>query len=876
MKLEGPNIDPPGWPLRFFRWFCDPDYAEDIEGDLLERFQKRIEDGNPSRLPFTLDVLRLFRPGIIKKFEGSKKLNNYGMLKNDLKTSLRVIRREKLYSTINILGLTAGLVIALLILFYVKFEVSYEDYNPEANKVVRITLDYLDGETLIDQDCETYHVLGPMIKEEFPEVEDFARAFGIDGGTVVKVEDKHFRELKLYAVDHSFLKVMGYPLIHGDAKTALKQPSEVILTKSTAMKYFGRTDVVGESVLLLPASSMQVVGVVEDSPANTHLKFGMLFSYSSMKSELDKRGDVWNNNDTFTYLQLSDPETYPLFKENLANLSDHLRAEDHIPDERIISQRIQDIHLYSDKSYEAEENGEATIVFFLFGVALLVIVIAIVNYINLSTAKSLDRAKEVGIRKVVGASIGQLRMRFFMESLLINLFACLATIIIIAVVFNEFKLVAGLPESVLIHSDPFSWYLLFGLLLISTLLSGSFPAFILSSFKPVSVLKGKFSTSTRGVLLRKGLVIFQFSIALFLLVQTYTASKQLRFMQEKDLGMNISKVVTVHAPQFGSGKKSFGSFKDELLSNVQFQQVALSSTVPGLPTGDMSSTTNLSLDEQQRELKNNFFISHMDSSFIPTLQMDMIAGENFGSGINFENPIIINEQALRIWGISDPNEVINKKSTFWGKENTIVGVVKNFHQVGVKSEHIPIIFRYSPKHGDYLSIRLASGNLADQMENMKDIYSSYFPNSPFEFFFLDQRFDTQYKSDRQFQKVFSILSSFAILITCLGLFGLASFTVAKRAKEIGIRKVLGASVSQIITLLSRDFVALVGISSLVALPATYFLIDKWLNQYAFRIDISVWLFALPALLVLVVAFVTVFSRTFKISNANPVNSLRDE
>ena len=866
---------PPRRALRFFRWFCNPDYVEDIEGDLLERFEKRIKEKKAARWLFILDVLQLFRPGLIKKFEGTQKLNYYGMIKNDFKTAFRIMKREKLYSGINILGLTSGLVIALLILFFVKFEMSYEDFNPHADKVVRITMDYLDGETLIDQDCETYHILGPMISKEFPEVVDFTRAFGLDE-MLIKVGEEQFRESMVYAVDPSFLETFGYPLVSGDNSSALTQPNQAVLTESVALKYFGTKDAVGKSIYLVgPQINMEVVGIVKDSPANTHMKIGLIISYLSMEQFLSKREDVWDNNDTYTYLTLKDSKSYGLFKENLADLNKKLQVEI-IPDERIISQPIKDIHLYSHKSYEVEQNGDATVVFFLLGVGLLVIVIAVVNYINLSTAKSLDRAKEVGIRKVIGSSLGQLRIRFFIESFLINLFAGVTSLIIISSLFEPFKRLAGLPISADILTDQTFWLLFISLLFLSMLLSGSFPAFILSSFKPVSVLKGKFSHSKRGIFLRKSLVIFQFSIAIFLMIQTLTATEQLEYMQKKDLGMSTEKIVVVYTPTRTDQKRGFGSFKDELLSHSQFQNVSLSTCVPGMPTSDMASTTNIHLEEDLIKRNNNFFIYQIDSNFISTMKMDLVQGENFTNRLNVENPFIVNEQALRLWGIAESENAIGKKSHFWGKENTLVGVVKNFHQIGVKSAHIPMIFLHRSQSGSYISIKLSEGDVIRQMDTMERIYNAHFPNRPFDFFFLDQKFDSQYKNDVQFQKVFTVLSTFAIIITCLGLFGLATYMVAKRTKEIGIRKVLGASVSSIISLLSKEFMVLVVLSALVAIPLTYFLIQGWLEQYAFRIELNVWLFLLPALLVLVVAYGTVFSRAFNVSQANPVEALRDE
>lgn len=866
----------PYWPSRFFRWYCNPALQESILGDLEEQFEDDIQHVglNRARRRFAWNVLRFFRRPIIKSAASRQKLNKIGMLKNDIKTSLRIIKREKLYSTINILGLASGFVIAILILIYVQFESSYESYNPEADKIVRITMDYLDGETLIDQDCETYHVLGPMIKEEFPEVVDFARAYGFEFG--FEIEGKVFKESKVYAVAPSFLSMFGYPLLHGNQETALTESGHMVLTESAARKYFGKTDVIGETIKLEEKSNAIVVGIIEDSPHNTHLKFNVLFSYISMKKMLDRRKDPWNNNDTYTYLELNKPSSYPRFQDNLAKLSDRLRKEDHIPDERIVSEKISDIHLYSNKSYEPEQNGSAKLVFFLMGVAFLVILIAILNYINLSTAKAMDRAKEAGIRKVIGSSMGQLRVRFFMEAIILNLIAAVLSLIVILAVFDRFRDLTGLPGSLTFMQNTSMWILLGAMVLVSTILSGVFPAFAFGSLKPLDVLKGKFAHSNRGILLRKVLVTTQFAIAIFLLIQTFTANRQLDYMLNKDLGMTAEKVAVISAPPPEGREKSLQSFRSSVQKYPSFKEASFSTTVPGMSTSNMSSTTNIQLDQETRELKNNFFIYQVDSNFFDALGMDIIQGQGFGEASNFKSPIIVNEEALRIWGIANPEEVIHKKSTFWGRENTIIGVVKNFHQLGVKSAHLPMFFVNDNTDADFISVRFAEGNTLDQVAELERIYKEHFPNSPFDFFFLDQNFDAQYRSDRQFREVFTILSGFAILITFLGLFGLASFMVAKRTKEIGIRKVLGASISQIIQLLSREFIILVGFSTVIALPLTYYLIENWLNQYAFRIDMSIWLFLIPTVFVFILTFVTILSKAYQASFIDPVQSLRDE
>ncbi|WP_083262611.1 ABC transporter permease [Roseivirga sp. 4D4] len=872
---KNPNHHPPQWPIWLLRKFLRPQYAEEIEGDLEERFLDDIQrySAKKAKRQFVWQVVKLMRPALIKMIGGTQQLNNIGMLKNNFKTILRIIAREKMYTGINVIGLTAGISVALLILFYVHFELSYESYNPKADRIARITTDYMDGGALIDQDAESYHLLGPMMKEEFPEVEEFTRAFRMSE-SVLKVDESTFRASRIFAVDPSFLSLFGYPLIQGNPNTALKSQRDMILTESAALRYFGTTDIVGKTMWAsVIGGDLKVVGIVKDSPANSHLKFDMLFSYVTMKETLAKRDSPWNSNDTFSYLLLTSADQFDTFNQSVQRLSDRLVKEDKIENERVIAQRMQDIHLYSHKSYELEANGNATIVYFLLSVALLVITIAIVNYINLATAKSMDRAKEVGIRKVIGSTSNQLKVRFFIESLVINGLSAILSLITLYLLLPDFKATAGLPMTFSLFDNGLFWAVFTGLILFSTLVAGSFPAFILSSFKPVAVLKGRFSHSSRGILLRKGLVVFQFAIAIFLLIQTSTSSRQLDHMQSKDLGLNSEQVVVVSAPPTTPEIANFKLFRNELLDNSSFKSVALSTTVPGQPTSMMGSTTGINLVNAVEEHNFNFFLYFIDSRFIPTMEFELLAGENFREDAS-EREVVVNEEAVKLWGISDPKDAINQKIDLWGNEHTIIGVLKNFHQTGVKGGYIPMIFRHN-NFGGFVSIRTEAGDITTQLAEIESLYDTHF-DSPFEFFFLDQKFDEHFKSDQQFQTVFSVLSIFALLITCLGLLGLSSFTVAKRKKEIGIRKVLGASVSQIITLISRDFIWLIGIASMIALPITYYIVGSWLNSYSYRIDITFWLFAGPAILVFLVAITTIFSRTLSISKMNPVNSLRDE
>lgn len=869
---------PPQWPIKLLRRVLNKDYLEEIEGDMEEIFFDNLElyTVRTARWRYIKESLKLIRPQLLRHFEGRQQLNTYGMFKNNLKVAIRVFQRDKVYSLINVLGMATGLAIAALILLYAQFEMSYESYNPNADRVVRITMDYLDGETLVDQDCETYPPLGPKIKAEFSEVVDFARAYDLDEVTL-NVNEKNFRESKIYAADPSFFEMFNYPFIQGTRQGIFQDPMEAVLTESTALKMFGTTDIVGERMLIPDMEqNLNVVGVIPDSPDNTHLKFNILISFETMYNFDENLDNNWNGNNTFTYLMLSRADQYDIFESNLSVLNDQLQALDLIKGEEVIGQKIKDIHLYSDKSYEAEQNGDANQVYFLIGVALLVIFIAIVNYINLSTAKAMDRAKEVGVRKVMGSTVSELRLQFFTESLLVNLMAGALAVVMMILSLDLFRQTAALPESFSFLDRTDFWLLLVSILGISTLLSGVFPAFVLSSYKPVLVLKGKYVHSKAGTMLRKGLVVFQFSITIFLLVQTLAASWQIDFMRTKDLGLNIERTIVVRTPHTDGLRSNFSTFKNDLLSQTSFKNVAVSNSVPGLPSAQMSTSTGINLVEALEERNFNFYINWVDEHYLETLQIQLLAGKNFTSGSTNENMVIVNEESLRLWGIPSAEEAIGKKLDMWGAQRTIIGVVKNFQQLSAKSSYLPVIMNYSDEFDSYASIRTQPGDLQEQLRTVVEVYESNFPNAPFEYFFLDQQFDQLYRADEQFRAVFGLLTGFALLIACLGLFGLASFTVAKRAKEIGIRKVLGAEVIQIMGLISKEFIWLVLIAMGVAIPTAYFMVGNWLDRYAFRMDVNIWLFAIPAFGVVLVALLAILSKTLTVATTNPVSSLRDE
>lgn len=871
------KVHPPPFMIWILQRLCRKELLEYILGDLEEQFEEQLESKGlrMARWRYIWQAIKFIRPGILKSFK-DQNLNAYTMFIHDIKTSFRLIKREKLYSAINIIGLSTAFAIALLIFWYVDFERSYEAYNPNADRIVRITMDYLDGETVVDQDCETYHPLGQMIKEEFPQVESFTHAFELDE-VLMKPEEngKTFRIVGgAFSVEPEFFEMFHYPLLAGNPETIFQQPNEMVLSESYAKKYFGSTDIIGRAVDML-GFKVKVVGIIPDSPPSTHLKVNLLVSYATAENVfLRERESVWNMNDTYTYLKLKDASMVEEFRQAMSPFSQRMMELEHFEEEQVIAQSMQDIHLYSDKSFEVEKNGDATTVFFLLGVAFLVILIAMVNYINLSTSKSLDRAKEVGIRKVIGSSVGQLRLRFFTESMVINFLSITATMGLVSLFANPFKNLAGLPMGLNIFHEQNFWLSLGALFVVSVVLSGSFPAFILAKFKPVATLRGKFSHSHSGTMLRKGLVIFQFAIALFLLVQTITANEQLQHLRNLDKGANFEQVMVVRTP-IGEEMTKFQTFRNELIQQSFVKSASISTCVPGLPTSQMGSTTGINVIGAE-ERNFNFYVAFIDTAYLQTLEMELVAGRNYINSDTFST-VMVNEEAVRLWGFPDPAEVIDKKIQMWGSPRRVIGVIKNFHQTNIKDNHIAMIFPPNGgKWGDYISIKVNTENLSEQIATVEEQFQAIFPNSPFDFFFMDQEFGKEYEADERFRKVFGSLSIFSLIITCLGLFGLASFTVAKRTKEIGIRKVLGASVTQIVSLISREFIILIVIGMGIAIPITIYLVQSWLGRYAFRIELNLLFFMVPAVVIVSVALLTVWARTLRVSVSNPVESLRDE
>lgn len=804
------------------------------------------------------------------------------MFRNYLSIAYRSLFKNKAFSLLNIFGLATGMAAFLFIIHYVRYERSYENENPNADNIFRITLDLYNGNEYVVTDCEMYPAVGSMLKEKMPEVVDFVRMFHNDGLQDIEANNKKFLEEGIYYADPSAFEMFSLNTLAGEGRTALSNPFQMLLTKSTAKKYFGSIDVIGEPVKIM-GKLYHVSAIIDDLPTNTHLKFNALLSHITLTKIYPNwyKEDSFNGNNEYTYLLMKPGTDLAAFNAKLHAFSVNLK--DKIGDEKISAERIKDIHLLSTKSFEPEPVGNERIVNFLSLIAVFIIVIAWVNYINLSTARAVERAREVGIRKVMGSLKLQLVFQFLAEALMINMLAAVVAFIFFETALPVFRDLTGQPLPLNFASDVIFWYTFAGLLVTGSILSGLYPAFVLSSFQPSSVLKGKFKSSLHGQNLRKTLVIFQFGSTLVLLVGMVTVYLQIDHMRSQDLGMKLDQTLVIRAPFLEQSDSIIRTRREVLRTELarmhDVQRVAAAESLPGLSVHEMNTTSNVKRVGHESESGSyNYYYSGIDADLIPTLSMQIIAGNNFQKGMKNAGGVIINEESVRRLGFRSADEAVGSKITFRdgkGQPSTIVGVVRNFYQQSPKQHHIPMLY-YFDELGSHFTVKLKSNNMQEVVASVQKVWHQVFPNATFHYFFLDEKYNQQYKADTQFGYVVGTFSLLAVFIACLGLFGLSAFTIVQRTKEIGIRKVLGASVLQIVHLLAIDFIKIVLIAAIVGLPFSYFAVDRWLSDYAVRIHLNVWMFMLPVIVIVLIALFTVSFQTFKTALVNPANSLKQE
>jgi len=801
------------------------------------------------------------------------------MLKNYLILAFRNLLRHKLFSFLNILGLAIGMAACLLIMQYVSFELSFDSFHTNKDRIYRIPVELFLANGQRDYiDADSPPVLGPTLQQDFPEIADYVRLYWFYDGAIFSYRGNKFRQNRLYYAEPSFLSMFSFPLLKGNPLTALREPNTVVLTESTAQKYFGNEEPIGKVIELNGKDNLLVTGILKDIPKNSQLQFSAIISFATLAQVEKENLKSWGWYNFFTYILLKPNTKVKDFEAKLPAFMEKYQGEDMRAKNyhsALILQPLSDVHLNNTITYEVEATGNRQAIYFLAIIALFIVVIAWVNYINLSTAKATERAKEVGIRKVVGSTRKQLIGQFLLESVIMNLIAAMIAILLAYLTLPLFQQLLGkeIPFTLWQHT-PFI-LVMGGMLVTGMVVSAFYPAFVLSSFKPVRVLKGSFSQGNQGIWLRKSLVVFQFAASVALIIGTLVVYEQLQFMRQQDLGLNVDQTLVLRAPQIRDSTFSTGkfTFKTELLRNPSIRSASFSNYIPGEEITDTGNVRR----KGEKAKEGNYSFFWVDYDYIPAYEMEIVAGRNFSSAFATDKQsVILNETAARTIGFNTPQDAINQVIMMRNEEKTIVGVVKDYHQRSLRNRHEPIVFIGDLSRSLYFSLKVSPANVSQTLEAVQETFKTRFPGNPFEYFFLDEYFNRQYQAEGQFGQTFAFFASLAIFIACLGLFGLASFTTTQRTREIGVRKVLGASVPDILLLLSKDFLRLVLIACVIAIPAAWVVMQQWLENYAFRMNLAWWLFVLPGILITGIALFTVSFQSIKAALANPVKSLRNE
>jgi putative ABC transport system permease protein len=807
------------------------------------------------------------------------------MIKNYFKVAWRNMMHHKAYSGINILGLAIGIAACMLILQYVWFELSYENFQVKKDRIYRVQQDRYDNGKLSTQWAAGAFGVGNAFKDAIPEIEDYVKVVQ-NGRVTTDVNNQPLKIEKVFFAGKSFFNIFTYPLVAGDKNTALKEPNTAALSETTARRIFGTTNVIGKRLELNRNSNYAITAVYKDAPVNTQLKPDILLSYATfVKMTTDSSGNgpetAWEWDGCLTYLLLRKDANPNVVEKKFPPIAEKFVGADMKKYNSAVVYKLQplkDIHLYSHYMMEPGTNGDGKTVYLLLGIAFFIVIIAWVNYINLATARAITRAREVGVRKAIGSQRKQLVFQFLSESAVMNGIALVLALIIVIAAIPGFNTLSGQQISFSLFGQTQFWLSLTILFIAGVFLSGLYPAFVLSGFKPIEVLKGNMGNTKQSSVLRKSLVVFQFAASLFLLIGTVTVYQQIQYMRKQSLGINIDQTLVVSAPIVGIDStylQKMTAFKEELSQNTAVKNITVSTSIPGEPV--RWNAGGIKLVGADENTQKQYRVIGVDYDYMKTYSLKLIAGRIFSKSFGTDDSaVIFNRKAVQQLGFNKPEEALNKRIDFWGRRYTIIGVTENFHQQSLREAFEPLILRLIPDVNGYLSVKTDAVQASKTINAVKAKWTKFFPGNTFEYFFLDDHFNDQYKADQRFGQVFGLFTSLAILVACMGLFGLASFTTLQRTKEIGIRKVLGASVPSILKLLYREFALLLLIAFVIAVPLAWYTVSSWLQGYAFRIDIHWLYFALPFIFMIAIALITVSFQTIKAAIANPVKSLRTE
>lgn len=809
------------------------------------------------------------------------------MFSNYLIIAWRNLLKYPLISSINLFGLTLGLASCLLITIYILNELSYDRYHTNADNIYRVTRDFnTESGSLSLRLCSISPPFGYYMPTDFPEIEKMTRLLD-DGISPLKYKEKLFNETYTFWADEYLFDVFNIGIVQGDPKSALKDPFSMMMTEEIAKKYFGDEDPMGQTIRYNNQFDFKITGIYKAFPGNTHVHPGVLLSFNTLKDNRIYGEDAlrrnWGNNSFMTYLVL--PANYNpqrMLSQFPAFIDRRMAGQEYVGKQAskftsLGLQKLTDIHLYSHTDAEAEPNGDITRVYIFGAIAFFILLIACINYMNLSTARSALRAKEIGIRKVAGATKKELISQFLSESIIITMLASLLAFIVSYLSLPFLNQLSGLSLNT---GALLNWKITLPLLLTPCIvgtLSGMYPALFMSSFQPVKTIKGFIQVGGGNISFRKALVVTQFAISIILIIATIIVFQQLKYVQNKTLGYDKDHIAVL--PYNRALSEQFEAFRTELLTNANFKNAGRSSRIP---TGRLLDAMDayVARGDSMAMSKVDIKLVAVDYDFIPTYGMQMAAGRNFSRDFGTDTlNFVLNEAATKVLGWNQASDAVGKGFKYGNIKGSIIGVVKDFHFESMHQAILPMVLEmFPPRRSFYnnLSVKISGNNITGALAYLEATWKKYMPGIPYQFSFLDENFDALYQSEQRQGNLFTSFACIAIFIACLGLFGLSAFAITQRIKEIGVRKVLGADVGSIVTLLSKDFLILVLIAAGIAFPIAWYAMNHWLKDFAYRVNMQWWVFGLAALGAALVALVTVSFQAIKAAVTNPVKSLRSE
>ena len=878
MKPRSPT--PPRWAERLLGWFCKPELLEMVLGDLYEQFDTTAEEQpRRARRQFAWQVLRLFRPPIIRRRLFSTTTHSLMLWTNYLKVAWRSIRKQRGYAFINLSGLTLGLLCFLFLFSYVRHQQRYDNFHDQGPQIVQAYMDArFDGEQQISAVTPT--ALLPTLQRESALVKMGARLYrpGTYFPQLVRQGETMFEETEIYYVDSAFLQMFTFPLLQGDAATALSQPKTVVLTESAALKYFGTTAVLGETITLR-GQEFSITGLTADPPANTSFNFLMLASFSSLPQS---QSEQWGGANYHTYLLLEPgADIQPIFDGVNAQIAEEFR--EYLGDEGSLTYAyvpLADVHLNAPFDHDLKPQGNQTALWILLSIGLLVLVIACINYMNLATARSIYRAREVGMRKVMGAARSHVFRQFMSEALLFTLIAVLGSVGLMFALWPQFEVLAGETITQPLTQDQAFFAYLGGLVVLVALLAGSYPSLVLSHYRPLQVLKGAFLRAPAGQSLRKGLVVLQFAISALLIFGTTTMLQQLHYLNDVSVGYTRDQVVTV--PITRGITSRWDTFKAELSALSGVQAVGALTNSPHRIMGGYS----IWVEGMPVEDHMPITAAAADDGMVKTLDMELVAGRSispeeverardYDEETGRASAILLNESAVAKLG-QTPEDILGKQARINGRNGPVVGVIKDFHFRSLHEEIGPLALFAEPDQMHYALLRVSDQQMTEVLAQVKSVWQGFEPDRLFSYDFLDASYAAMYEAEQRQGQIVAVFAGVAIFIACLGLLGLASLAAIQRRKEVAIRKVVGAGSGQLVVLLSRQFFLLIGLGLLIALPLGYYLADGWLAGFAYRIHPGIGLALIAVGSVLGLGLLTVAWEAWRAARSNPIKSLRAE